>query len=66
MSEKRIEGRMNEERDQRVRERAYGIWESQGRPDGRHDEHWQEAERELAGEETLPPHPVQPKANRAS
>lgn len=31
-----------------VRERAYLIWETEGRPDGRDLEHWLQAERELA------------------
>lgn len=32
--------------DQRVRERAYRIWEEEGRPHGRHEEHWQRARSE--------------------
>jgi hypothetical protein len=32
---------------QRVRERAYELWERSGRPDGRADEYWWQAEREL-------------------
>jgi len=35
---------------ERIRSRAYLIWEQQGRPDGRDQEHWQEAERQLAVE----------------
>ena len=31
-----------------VRERAYLIWETEGRPDGRDLEHWLQAERELS------------------
>jgi hypothetical protein len=30
-----------------VRERAYRIWEEQGRPEGRETDHWLEAERQL-------------------
>jgi hypothetical protein len=30
--------------------RAYELWESQGWPDGREREHWDEAERQLCGE----------------
>lgn len=33
-------------RDERVRDRAYRIWEQEGRPEGREREHWQQAERE--------------------
>lgn len=29
--------------------RAYLIWESEGRPHGRHDEHWARAEAEILG-----------------
>jgi Protein of unknown function (DUF2934) len=31
-----------------IRRRAYEIWERNGRPEGRDDEHWREAEAELA------------------
>jgi hypothetical protein len=33
--------------EQRIRERAYEIWNSTGREDGQADEHWLSAEREL-------------------
>lgn len=32
---------------ERIRVRAYQIWEEQGRPEGRDHEHWQQAERQL-------------------
>ncbi len=32
---------------QRIRERAYFLWEQEGRPDGLAENHWQEAERDL-------------------
>ena len=31
---------------QRIRERAYELWEREGRPQGRHLDHWVQAERE--------------------
>ena len=31
-------------REQRIRERAYEIWESEGKPHGRDDDHWRRAE----------------------
>ena len=34
---------------QRIRERAYEIWERDGRPHGRHVAHWVQAEREVGG-----------------
>ena len=33
--------------DDRIRERAYGIWIAEGRPDGREHAHWQRARHEL-------------------
>jgi hypothetical protein len=37
-------------REQRIRERAYAIWESEGRPAGRAEAHWLQAEAEIADE----------------
>ena len=42
---------MAEDRNARIRERAYHIWLEEGQPHGRHDEHWQRAERELIEED---------------
>ena len=39
---------MSEDRDARVRARAYERWEQAGRPDGRDVEHWLNAERDVA------------------
>ena len=33
---------------ERIRQRAYELWESEGRPQGRDREHWERAERELS------------------
>jgi len=41
---------MNSDREHKVRERAYQIWEREGRPEGREDEHWAQAEREIESE----------------
>ncbi len=49
--------------EQRVRERAYAIWESEGRPQGRHREHWWRAEREILAE-LSPPAAVRPAPRR--
>lgn len=38
------------DRDQRIKERAHQIWESEGRPEGREHEHWQRARREIETE----------------
>jgi hypothetical protein len=45
---------MNEERTQRVRDRAHALWEQAGRPHGQDAEHWSQAEREIAAEEIAP------------
>jgi hypothetical protein len=37
--------------EQRVRERAYEIWERTGRPQGKAVDHWLQAEAETAAEE---------------
>jgi hypothetical protein len=34
---------------QRIQQRAYELWENEGRPQGREHAHWQQAEREIAG-----------------
>jgi Protein of unknown function (DUF2934) len=34
--------------DERIRRRAYEIWEREGRPEGREAEHWRRAAEELA------------------
>lgn len=32
-----------DDREQQRRERAYKIWEDEGRPDGAHEDHWERA-----------------------
>jgi len=36
----------------RIRERAYMLWAQQGRPDGKHLEHWLQAETEIEADKT--------------
>ena len=40
----------NENLEQRIRERAYALWQSDGSPDGRADEYWDLARRQLQAE----------------
>jgi hypothetical protein len=40
------------DRDQKIREQAYRIWEEEGRPEGKHDEHWRRAEEHYAPRES--------------
>jgi hypothetical protein len=37
--------------EERIRRRAQEIWEREGRPEGRHEEHWARARREVEAEE---------------
>ena len=37
--------------ENRISERAHAIWESAGKPDGAHHEHWQQARREMEAED---------------
>lgn len=41
---------MEPDKEARIRERAYEIWVSEGRPHGRDAEHWQRAEAEITAE----------------
>ena len=35
---------------ERIRRRAYELWQQEGRPEGRADDHWHRAEAQLRGE----------------
>ena len=48
---------------QRIRQRAYEIWEALGRPDGDSDQHWLDAERELLAASMAPLAPVAKKTS---
>ncbi|WP_336491685.1 DUF2934 domain-containing protein [Methylobacterium nigriterrae] len=43
---------MGDDRDDRIRARAYEIWKREGSPPGREHDHWLEAEQELDAENT--------------
>jgi Protein of unknown function (DUF2934) len=38
---------MASEKQDRIAQLAYAIWQAEGRPDGRHEEHWHRAVREI-------------------
>lgn len=38
---------MEDDRRERVRIRAHQIWESEGRPEGMHERHWAQAEKDV-------------------
>ena len=39
---------MNREKHEQIATRAYALWQAEGQPDGRHEEHWHRAVREIA------------------
>jgi hypothetical protein len=45
---------VNDNRQERIRRRAHAIWEQAGRPDGAHQQHWDQAAAEIDGEESRP------------
>jgi hypothetical protein len=51
--------------EERIRRRAHAIWEREGRPEGRHEEHWAQARREVEAEESGSPGPARPDASPA-
>lgn len=38
---------MTDDREDRIRKRAYELWRQEGSPEGRPDDHWLQAEREI-------------------
>ncbi|MBC9208843.1 DUF2934 domain-containing protein [Roseomonas aerophila] len=45
---------MQDEQQDRIRDRAHAIWEREGRPEGRHTDHWLQAEQEGSAEGVEP------------
>jgi hypothetical protein len=52
-----IDGGPDAEREHRIRERAYQLWEADGRPEGRADLYWRRAQEltEDEGNSSIPP-----------
>lgn len=46
---------MTEPRDEAILNRAYKIWEQNGRPEGREDDFWHQAQQELRNEDKSSP-----------
>lgn len=40
----------NENLEQRIRERAFQLWIEQGQPEGKENEHWEQARTEIEGQ----------------
>lgn len=38
--------------DERIRDRGYALWELEGRPEGRAEEHWRQARSDVEAEDT--------------
>jgi hypothetical protein len=58
-------GESPEAREQRIRQRAYELWEGAGRPEGREDEYWKRAEELIADEVQSAYPPAASRGNRA-
>ncbi len=43
---------MNSDRQRRIEQRAYALWEAEGQPYGKDEEHWHRAVREIDAEAT--------------
>ena len=48
------EAYVTDDRQDRIRRRAHAIWEQAGRPEGAHQEHWDQAAAEVDGAATKP------------
>lgn len=49
-----MEATVTDDRQERIRQRAHAIWEQAGRPDGAHQQHWDQATAEIDGEDSKP------------
>lgn len=45
---------MDSDKQELIRRRAYAIWEREGKPEGRQDDHWRRAHDEMHGLEDAP------------
>ncbi|WP_096787340.1 DUF2934 domain-containing protein [Rhodobacter sp. CZR27] len=56
---------MNDDREVRIRQRAYELWETAGQPEGCEQEHWYLAEASVAAEEEPAAPAPKPRARKA-
>ena len=63
-SEKMIDGEPAADRDRRIRERAYYLWEAEGRQEGRADKYWHRARELIEDENKTAMPPPQSRGNR--
>lgn len=45
---------MESDKEDLIRRRAYALWEKEGRPEGKQEEHWRRAHEEMHGLEDAP------------
>src|SRR3954451_16278899 len=45
---------MRSDREERIKQGAFALWQSEGHRHGRHEDHWHRAEREITAEEAGP------------
>lgn len=50
---------MTPDEDERIRQRAYELWEREGYPEGREFEHWMQAKMDVASEDSPLTEPMQ-------
>lgn len=48
---------MEDNKEQKIRERAFHIWIEEGQPEGKDKEHWEKAKAELENTEAVGPSP---------
>jgi len=49
-----MEAGVTDDRHERIRQRAHAIWEKAGRPEGAHQQHWDQATAEIDGAAAKP------------
>ncbi len=50
MSSEKADTARTSDREERIRQRAYGLWEEAGRPEGAAQDHWDRAAQDLDSE----------------
>lgn len=51
----------SKDRDERIRKRAHEIWENEGKAEGNHERHWQQAASEIDGQTVAAAKPAKAK-----
>ncbi len=60
-----MEETVTDDRQERIRQRAFELWEQAGRPEGDHEKHWHQAVREIEAEDGFAQHEEATIAERA-